>query len=186
MDSIVLKDILLATSLCADCFAVALCSSVTMKKVPLVRVLKIALIFAVIHTALLFIGWAFGDFIARYVIHFVKYIGMLLLVLVGGQMIKDVFSQEKSQSLSSLRNIVLAAFADSIDALAVGISLSMSGRSLSGMESILISIFLITILTVVVGIKGGCFIGKRAGRPASLMGGIVLIALGINIVLDIF
>ncbi len=111
---------------------------------------------------------------------------MLLLVLVGGQMIKDAFSQEKSQSLSSLRNIVLAAFADSIDALAVGISLSMSGRSLSGMESILISIFLITILTVVVGIKGGCFIGKRAGRPASLMGGIVLIALGINIVLDIF
>ena len=64
MDSIVLKDILLATSLCADCFAVALCSSVTMKKVPLVRVLKIALIFAVIHTALLFIGWAFGDFIS--------------------------------------------------------------------------------------------------------------------------
>ena len=182
MDSIVLKDILLATSLCADCFAVALCSSVTMKKVPIVRVLKIALIFAVIHTALLFIGWAFGDFIARYVIHFVKYIGMLLLVLVGGQMIKDAFSQEKSQSLSSLR----AAFADSIDALAVGISLSMSGRSLSGMESILISIFLITILTVVIGIKGGCFIGKRAGRPASLMGGIVLIALGINIVLDIF
>ena len=72
-----ITDILLSASLCADCFAVALCSSVTMKKVTLAQVLKIALIFAIIQTSFLFVGWAFGDFIARYLMHFVKYKGGL-------------------------------------------------------------------------------------------------------------
>ena len=86
-----ITDILLSASLCADCFAVALCSSVTMKKVTLAQVLKIALIFAIIQTSFLFVGWAFGDFIARYLMHFVKWIGMGLLVFVGVSMIREAF-----------------------------------------------------------------------------------------------
>lgn len=182
----IIKDILLAASLCADCFAVALCSSVSMKKVSLGEVLKIALIFAVIQTAFLFIGWAFGDFIAKYVMKFVSYIGMGLLIFVGGSMIKEAFSEEESQNLSGLGNIVLAGMADSIDALAVGISMSMAGRCLEGMTVPIIAVFVITALSVIVGVRGGSAIGCRAGRPAAVTGGIVLILLGINIVAGVF
>ena len=121
-----ITDILLSASLCADCFAVALCSSVTMKKVTLAQVLKIALIFAIIQTSFLFVGWAFGDFIARCLMHFVKWIGMGLLVFVGVSMIREAFSEEKPRNLTGFRNIVLAGIADSIDALAVEIILRTS------------------------------------------------------------
>ena len=181
-----IKDILLSASLCADCFAVAVCASVSMKKVPVSEVLKIALIFAVIQTSFLFVGWAFGDFIARYVIKFVRYIGMGLLVFVGGSMIHEAFSESESQNLSGLRNIVLAGIADSIDALAVGISMSMAGRELDGMTVPIVAVSVITALSVIVGIKGGTVIGCRAGRPAAVAGGIVLILLGINILVGIF
>ena len=181
-----ITDILLSASLCADCFAVALCSSVSMKKVSMGEVLKIALIFAVIQTSFLFIGWAFGDFIARYVMKFVSYIGMGLLVFVGGSMIREAFSEEESQNLTGFRNIVLAGVADSIDALAVGISMSMAGRDLGGMTVPIAAVFVITALSVVIGIKGGSVIGCRAGRPAAITGGIVLILLGINIVVGLF
>ena len=181
----IFKDILLSASLCADCFAVSLCASVAMKRVSWGEILKISLIFAVIQTSFLFVGWAFGDFIARYVLAYVKYIGMGLLFFVGGSMIKEAFSEEESQNLSGLRNIVIAGVADSIDALAVGISMSMAGRGLHGMTVPLAAVFLITALSVIMGIKGGHLIGRRAGKPASIVGGCVLILLGLNIVFDV-
>lgn len=181
-----ITDILLSASLCADCFAVALCSSVTMKKVTLAQVLKIALIFAIIQTSFLFVGWAFGDFIARYLMHFVKWIGMGLLVFVGMSMIREAFSEEKPRNLTGFRNIVLAGIADSIDALAVGISMSMAGRNLAGMTVPVVAVFIITALSVIIGIKGGNLIGTRAGKPAAVCGGVVLILLGINILLNVF
>ena len=138
------------------------------------------------HSDVLPFCWlAFGDFIARYVLAYVKYIGMGLLLFVGGSMIKEAFSEEESQNLSGLRNIVIAGVADSIDALAVGISMSMAGRGLHGMTVPLAAVFLITALSVVLGIKGGHVIGRRAGKPASIVGGCVLILLGLNIVFEI-
>lgn len=181
----IITDILLAASLCADCFAVSLCASVSMKKTPFSEVMKIALIFAVIQTSFLFVGWAFGDFIARYVLSYVRYIGMALLVFVGGSMIKEAFSEEEAQNLTGFRNIVMAGVADSIDALAVGISMSMAGRGISGMVVPLIAVFVITALSVVAGIAGGSVIGCKAGKPAAICGGTVLILLGVNIVLEL-
>lgn len=180
------KDILLSASLCADCFAVALCASVSMKNVRWTEVLRIALIFAVIQTSFLAAGWAFGDFISRYIMKIVKYVGMALLIFVGSSMIREAFSDEESHSLTGFRNIVLAGVADSIDSLAVGISMSMAGRILPEIWVPTVAVFIFTALSVIVGIKGGSFIGGKAGRPAAVTGGIVLILLGINIPLGLF
>ena len=180
------KDILLSASLCADCFAVALCASVSMKNVRWTEVLRIAFIFAVIQTSFLAAGWAFGDFISRYIIKIVKYVGMALLIFVGSSMIREAFSDEEPHSLTGFRNIVLAGVADSIDALAVGISMSMAGRILPEMWVPTVAVFIFTALSVIVGIKGGSFIGGKAGRPAAITGGIVLILLGINSPLGLF
>lgn len=181
-----IKDILLAASLCADCFAVSLCSSISIKNIRWNNLLGIALVFAIVQTLFLFVGWCFGDFIARYFMNFVSWIGMGLLVFVGASMIRDAFSEEESQNFNGLRNILIASMADSIDALAVGISMSMAGRTISGLSVPLVSVFLITGLSVIAGIKGGTVIGCKAGRSASVIGGIVLILLGLNIVADVF
>ena len=49
-----------------------------------------------------------------------------------------------------------------------------------------IAVFIITALSVIIGIKGGNLIGTRAGKPAAVCGGVVLILLGINILLNVF
>ncbi|MBR0029157.1 MAG: hypothetical protein IJP55_02795 [Bacteroidales bacterium] len=60
--------ILTAASLCADCFAVSLCSSVTLKELRRTTVLKVALSFAEIQAGLLWAGWALGSLVASLVI----------------------------------------------------------------------------------------------------------------------
>ena len=111
---------------------------------------------------------------------------MGLLVFVGVSMIREAFSEEEPRNLTGLRNIFLAGIADSIDALAVGISMSMAGRNLAGMTVPVVAVFIITALSVIIGIKGGNLIGTRAGKPAAVCGGTVLILLGINILLNLF
>ncbi len=180
------KDLLLSASLCADCLAVALCSSVNMKSISWRRLLGISIIFAIIHVVFMAVGWLFGEFISRYIMSAVKYIGMGLLVFVGLSMIIDSFKEVKLLCITGLMSVVIAAVADSIDALAAGVSMSMSGRIFGGICVTLTSLFVVTIITVMIGLRAGKVIGVRMGRPASIIGGLVLILLGVDIVADLF
>ena len=183
--SIVLA-LLLAVSLCADCFAVSLCSGVTMRDVRQRQVLFIALVFGVVQAGLLLCGYLFGDLFVGYVERFAHWIGFLLLLYVGGSMIIEALKGgEEARDLNGIRNIVVASIATSIDALAVGISLSMEQDSLSSALLKCAAVLVVTILSVVVGILGGRRIGTRFGRSAEFAGGCVLILIGLNILLGI-
>ena len=183
--SIVLA-LLLAVSLCADCFAVSLCSGVTMRDVRRRQVLFIALVFGVVQAGLLLCGYLFGDLFVGYVERFAHWIGFLLLLYVGGSMIIEALKGgEEARDLNGIRNIVVASIATSIDALAVGISLSMEQDSLSSALLKCAAVLVVTILSVVVGILGGRRIGTRFGRSAEFAGGCVLILIGLNILLGI-
>jgi len=178
--------LLLAVSLCADCFAVSLCSGVTMRDVRRRQVLFIALVFGVVQAGLLLCGYLFGDLFVGYVERFAHWIGFLLLLYVGGSMIIEALKGgEEARDLNGIRNIVVASIATSIDALAVGISLSMEQDSLSSALLKCAAVLVVTILSVVVGILGGRRIGTRFGRSAELAGGCVLILIGLNILLGI-
>ena len=56
----IVESLLLAASLCADCFAVSTCSSVTLEDISWRKILQIALAFGVVQTALMAMGWLFG------------------------------------------------------------------------------------------------------------------------------
>ena len=62
--------LLLALSLCADCFAVSLCSGVTMKGTRRRQVLLVALVFGIVQAGLLLAGYFFGDLFVGYVERF--------------------------------------------------------------------------------------------------------------------
>ena len=174
----------MAISLCADCFAVSVCSSVTLKKIQWKSVLKVALAFAVIQTGPLLAGWAFGNLFVGLISKISHIIGFLLLLYVGGSMlIEGIRGDEQAKDLNGWKNIILGGVATSIDALAVGVAQSMAGQSRSGFLPLLIAVFIVTALTVIVGIWGGCAIGKKTGRWAEIVGGIVLIAIGVSILL---
>lgn len=178
----ILEAVLVAVSLCADCFAVTLCSSVTLKDLRWSSVTRVALVFALIQSGLLLAGWAFGSFLASYVIKISHVIGFLLLLFVGGSMLLEgIRGDEDVHKLDGWRNIVLGGVATSIDALAVGVALSMEDTGWNSFLPLLIAVFVVTALSAVVGICGGRFIGKRAGRIAVIIGGCVLVGIGISL-----
>jgi len=172
--------IFFALSLCADCFAVSLCSSVTIKKIDWKNVLIVSLSFAVIQTGLLLIGWGFGHLMLGFVEKVAHIIGFVLLLYVGGSMcISAIRNEQECRNLSGLRNVIIGGVATSIDALAVGVSMSMDAVPWDGMRIQALAVFVVTALSVIVGIWGGKTIGAKVGRIAELVGGIVLIAIGV-------
>ena len=180
----ILESLLLAASLCADCFAVSTCSSVTLKGISWRKILPIAFVFGVVQTALMALGWLFGDIFVGHIHKIASLIGFLLLLYVGGSMILEaVKNEDEARDLNGLKNVVIGAVATSIDACAVGVSLSMGFVPLGKMMMNLAAVFAVTILSVVGGMFGGQKIGQRFGRPAEIIGGCVLILIGLNILL---
>ncbi len=181
----ILSAFLLALSLCADCFAVTSCSSVTLKSVDARKVLAIALSFGVIQTLLMLLGWLFGDIFVGVVEKVAHIIGFLMLLYVGGSMILEtVKGDSETRNLNGVRNVLIGGVATSIDAFAVGIGLSMDHSSANAVLMDLGFVFLVTVLSVIAGIEGGIKIGRKLGKPAEIAGGCVLILIGLNILLD--
>ena len=184
--------LLVGISLCADCFAVSLCSSFLLTREEMKRkVWTVAAVFAVIQTGLLLGGWALGSFanglIAEYVGHFEKVahvIGFLLLLYVGGAMFLDgVRSKSDHLNMDGFKSIVIGGVATSIDASIVGISMAMDGEQWADIAPLALSVFVFTALSVVVGMFSGSFVGRKLGYSARIVGGLVLIGLGVSILL---
>ena len=184
--------ILLGISLCADCFAVSLCSSFLLPREEMrKKVWTVAAVFAVIQTGLFLGGWALGTFatelISEYVGHFEKVahiIGFLLLLYVGGEMFIDgVRGKSDHLNLDGFKSIIIGGIATSIDATVVGLSMSMDEAPWTEIWPIAVSIFVFTALSVLVGMLSGSFIGRKLGHSARIVGGLVLIGLGVNILL---
>ena len=110
----------------------------------------------------------------------------LLLAVIGVNMLREAFSREEEEEGSvadlSVRTMFTMAVATSIDALAVGISLAMAGG-----VNILGAVILIGVTTFAlsaVGVKVGSVFGSRFEKKAEAMGGVILIALGVKILLE--
>jgi len=182
--TVLFSALLFALSLCADCFAVSLCSGTTLAKVNWKNTVIVASAFAVIQTAMLMAGWAFGSAIAPFVGKVAPWIGFLLLLYVGGSMVLEgIKGEAEALNLNGFRNIVLGGLATSIDALAAGMSMSLSGESFSVAAPKAVAVLIVTFLSVVLGIAGGKVLADKVGRIAEIIGGIVLIGLGISILL---
>ena len=115
------------------------------------------------------------------------WIAFVLLALIGGKMLWDAF-HEDDEELScpadgklDLRELVMLAVATSIDALAVGITFAFLR------VDILTSVGLIGVTTFalsIVGVAVGHRFGARYEKPATVVGGIVLILIGLKILLE--
>lgn len=176
----------MACSLCADCLAVSLCSSVTIKKLEWKTVAKVAVAFAVIQSGLLLCGWAFGNLFVGLVEKAAHLVGFLLLLYVGGNMLTEGIKalkggETETRDLNGWRNILLGGIATSIDAMAVGVAQSMAGQTRQEFFPLFLSVLVVTAASVVIGICGGRTIGGRFGHKAEIIGGAVLIGIGVSV-----
>ncbi len=177
-----LEALLIAVSLCADCFAVSLCSGVRMLRVEGRTLVRTALVFAVIQSSFLALGWILGSAVEGLFHSVAHFIGFALLLFVGGEMLLDgIRNRQEELTLDSWWHIVLGGVATSIDAMAVGASQSLAGVSFGGVLPLVVSVFAVTALSVLAGLLGGKRIGTAFGRWAEIFGGIVLIAIGVSL-----
>ena len=118
--------LLLALSLSADSFVVSMGGSVTLGRVSSGKTLAVAAVFGTVQAACLFAGWISGYSIVGYISRFAHYIALAVLSYLGISMIvAGVRNSSESVNLSGFRNLILAAVATSVDAIAVGVSLAM-------------------------------------------------------------
>lgn len=178
--------ILLAASLSIDSFAVSMSGAVSLGVVRLPKAVKVALTLALIQTAFLSGGYYAGDVVGRWVESYGSYIGFAILMLVGFNMIKGAggkAEEDAPRDFSGFFKIVLSAVATSIDALALGASFGLSDVSSRDLLLTAAATFVATVLFSIGGIYGGSAVGHRFGRPAGIVAGVVLMAIGVNILL---
>ncbi len=182
MDYITLLGIALGLSF--DTFAVSLSCGVVKSKITFTEALRIALTMALFQGGLPVLGYFLGTTISRYVNSFDHWIAFGLLLFLGGTMIIGGLKKDGEKPVRDFRKLsVLVAMAagTSIDAFAVGVSFAFLKMN------IWISGFLIgtvTFLASMTAIRIGKSAGKHLGSRVEILGGIILTAIGVKILLE--
>ncbi|MBN1575643.1 MAG: manganese efflux pump [Chitinispirillaceae bacterium] len=177
--------ILLALALAMDAFAVSICSGATIEKMRLRHALRIAGFFGFFQAVMPVAGWSAGRYAAELIKACDHWIAFGLLTIVGGKMIYEalVFKAENEKRADPLNLYILftLAIATSIDAAAVGISLSLLAV---GIVQPAIIIGCVTFLVSLAGTWIGCRCGVLFGEKIEIAGGIVLIGIGCKILVE--
>lgn len=175
----------IGVALSMDAFAVSISSGVTICKMHLRRALRIAAFFGAFQAFMPIAGWSIGRFAADFIVAYDHWVAFALLALIGGKMTWDaIVNKEKDEERTDPLNIYILltlAFATSIDAAAVGVSLSFIK------VDIIQPAVIIGIITFIISLAGtfiGCKCGDRFGSKVEIIGGLVLIGIGIKIVIE--
>jgi putative Mn2+ efflux pump MntP len=182
MDAITLTG--LALALAMDAFAVALGTGAVLSQLTGRHLFRLGFHFGLFQALMPVIGWLAGLTIMQWVEAWDHWIAFSLLAIIGGRMIYEAFSdEEKSDDRDPTKglSLVLLSIATSIDALAVGFSLSVIGVSI-WMPALVIG--LVAGALTIAGMLLGGRIGDRWGSRVEIFGGLVLIAIGIKILAE--
>lgn len=174
---------LLAVGLSMDAFAVAICKGLAMDKVTLQRAAVVGLWFGGFQGLMPLLGWLLGSRFAAYITAVDHWIAFALLVLLGINMIREARCPDEEDTNASLafRVMLPMAVATSIDALAVGVSLTCMEVDILTAAGVIGAVaFCLSVLGGLLGRRLGCLFQRRA----ELAGGIVLILIGVRILIE--
>ena len=173
----------LAVGLSMDAFAVAVCKGLAIGRIQRKHVLIVGLWFGGFQALMPLIGYLLGSSFAEYIAAVDHWIAMILLVLIGGNMVRESLDKDPEHVNPSLgfKIMLVMAVATSIDALAVGVTFAfLEVRILPAVSFIGVITFLLSAL----GVKIGSIFGTKYKSKAELTGGVILILLGFKILLE--
>ncbi|MBQ7353486.1 MAG: manganese efflux pump [Clostridia bacterium] len=181
---LILNSILFGVSLAMDAFSVSMANGLHEPKMKKRKETLIALTFALFQTVMPMIGWICVHTILECFQGFKKaipWIALILLLFIGTKMlIEGIRSKEEEGEIKiGVLALLVQGVATSIDALSVGFDIAKYQ-----FWEALISVLIIGIITFIICLTG-IIIGKKFGtalsNKASILGGIILIAIGIEI-----
>ena len=180
-----LSILIIAIGLSADCFAVALSSSISRRTLANWQGFRVALSFGLFQALMIVIGWLAGRTVIELISAYDHWLSFALLLFVGGRMIwesvHDKDDEHKSADITRWWLLFTLSLATSLDALAVGLSFAFLEVNLA-LASVTIGVtaFIISLSGFFAGKKLGALVGKRA----EIIGGIILILIGVRILLE--
>ena len=129
------------------------------------------------------IGYFLASFFAKQICDFDHWIAFALLALIGGNMLREALSDEDEEVGCSFcpRAMLPLAVATSIDALAAGVSFAVTGANI---WIAIVCIGVTTFAFSAVGVRIGNIFGAKYQKKAELVGGLILIAMGIKILVE--
>ncbi len=174
----------LALALAMDAFAVALGTGTVLARLTGRHLFRLGFHFGLFQALMPVIGWLAGQTVIQWIAAWDHWIAFGLLGLIGSRMIYEACADgEKPGDRDPTRglSLVMLSIATSIDALAVGFSLSVIGVSI-WLPALVIG--LVAGALTVVGMLMGDRIGSRWGSRVEILGGLVLIAIGIKVLAE--
>lgn len=190
-----LSFVLLGLALAMDCFAISLCLGLREKRLTLRLALPAPLAFGFFQGLMPLLGWGLGLSIRHLIEDFDHWVAFLLLLGVGGHMLKEAWDQYKARDEAccacppettpgrAALTLLTLAVATSLDALAVGLSLALANVSLWGPALIIAGVtFVVSLLGVCLGHSLGRFV--RCTHYAVALGGCVLIGIAFKLLME--
>ena len=174
---------ILAVGLSMDAFAVSVCKGLAMPKISVRKAGIVGLWFGGFQALMPALGYLLGYQFRDKITAIDHWIAFILLGIIGANMIKEACSGdcEKEDDSLDIRTMFLLAVATSIDALAVGITLSFMETN------IWLDIAIIGVLTFFIagaGVFVGNIFGSKFKSKAEFARGLILVILGVKILLE--
>lgn len=179
---------MLAFSLAMDATAVSAARGLATPFIKTRHLVLVAAFFGGFHALMPLIGWLVGTRVGPLVQAWDHWIAFGLLTAIGGKMVWEARTSKNASVAAAsraspfrLRVMLVLAFATSIDALAVGVTLPMLNAPLI----LSISTFgVTTALLSALGLLAGRRFGTLLGKRLDLAGGLALIGLGTKILVE--
>lgn len=174
--------IVIAIGLSMDAFAISICKGLSVEKSENKHLLITGLWFGGAQALMPLIGYFLGTGFHSFIESVDHWFSFVLLLLIGINMIKESRGEiEKLDASFSAKAMFPLAIADSIDALAVGVTFAFEK------VAVIPAVILIGITTFIfsaAGVKIGNRFGAKYKSKAELTGGIVLIVIGCSMLLE--
>ena len=180
--------VLLGVGLAMDAFSVSIANCLANPRMNRAEMSGMAFSYGLFQFLMPMVGW----FCVHTIISifekfqpFIPWIAFILLLYIGGKMvIEGIHGEVEEGKKLTFGVLMIQSVATSIDALSVGFTIAEYQAAMALAASLIIAV-------VTFGIcMGGAFIGKKAGShlsgKASILGGTILIAIGLEILIKSF
>lgn len=178
------NSVLLGVGLAMDAFSVSLANGLHEPAMKKKKMCGIAGVFAFFQAAMPMFGWIMVHTIMQYFVvfeKFVPWIALVLLVFIGGSMLKEGIWPSGDEEAPAVGGFALfvQGIATSIDALSVGFTIAEYGLLMASVCAVIIAA--VTFVICIVGLMIGKKFGTRFAGRATILGGVILIGIGIEI-----
>ena len=178
------NSVLLGVGLAMDAFSVSMANGLNEPDMKRSRMATMAGVFGSFQFLMPMIGWLCVHTIVQYFNAFEKcipWIALILLLYIGGKMLIEGIrgTEDDEQTGVGAFALFIQGVATSIDALSVGFTIADYDLIMALVCSIIIAI--VTFFICITGVKIGKTFGTRLASKSQILGGVILIAIGLEI-----